>query len=234
MVARLAAELTDDLDALTQQLMTMLLQADRSYLAVEIEDLRSSVRENLASFVADLASQRSPSTTSSRDTARRRADQGVPLGSVLHAYRLGFHVIWGALADRALRKDPEWLDGLVRESATVWAWVDTSSEAVNAEYRDALIESARKDEQQRMLLLDALLEGRMGEWKMLDGSLPAIGLPERGPYLAVSAETPGAGIENLPGAASSSGTGACRPPGACALTSRWAWLPSAGTVTRRS
>jgi hypothetical protein len=65
---------------------------------------------------------------------------------------------------------------------------------------DALIESAWKDEQQRMLLLDALFEGRLAEWKMLGGSLPAIGLPERGPYLAVSAETPGAGTENLPGA----------------------------------
>ncbi len=198
-VARLAAELIDELDALTEQLVTLLLEADKSYLAVDREDLRSSIRENLASFVGDLASQRSPSTTSSRDTARRRADQGVPLGSVLHAYRLGFHVIWGALADRALREGPEWLDGLVRGSATVWAWVDISSEAVNAEYRDALIESARRDEQQMMLLLDALLEGRLGEWKMLGGSLPAIGLPERGPYLAVSAETPGAGIENLPG-----------------------------------
>jgi len=200
-VARLAAELTDELGALTEQLVAMLLQADQSYPAVDAEDLRHSVRENLASFVEDLASQRPPSTASSRDTARRRAEQGVPLGSVLHAYRLGFQVIWGALADRALRKGPEWLDGLVRGSATVWAWVDTSSEAVNAEYRDALIESARKDEQQRTLLLDALFEGRLGEWKMLGGSLPAIGLPERGPYLAVSAETPGAGSENLPGAA---------------------------------
>ena len=119
MVARLAAELTDELGALTEQLVTMLRQADQAYLAVDIEDLRRSVRENLASFVGDLASQRSPGTSSSRDTARRRADQGVPLGSVLHAYRLGFHVIWGALADRALRKGPEWLDGLVRGSDTV-------------------------------------------------------------------------------------------------------------------
>ncbi len=198
-VARLAAELIDELGALTEQLVGMLRQTDESYLAVDIEDLRRSVGENLAGFVGDLASQRSPGISSSRDTARRRAGQGVPLGSVLHAYRLGFHVIWGALADRALRRGPEWLDGLVRGSATVWAWVDTSSEAVNAEYRDALIESARKDEQQRMLLLDALFGGRLGEWKMLGGSLPAIGLPERGPYLAVSAETPGAGIENLPG-----------------------------------
>jgi PucR C-terminal helix-turn-helix domain/GGDEF-like domain len=198
LVARLAAELIGELGSLTDQLVTTLLQTDESYLAVDIEDLRNSVQENLTSFVTDLASQRSPNTSSSRDTGRRRADQGVPLGSVLHAYRLGFHVIWGALADKALRKGPEWLEGLVRGSDTVWAWVDTSSEAVNAEYRDALIESAQKDEQQRMLLLDALFEGRLGEWKLLGGSLPAIGLPERGPYLAVSAETPSAGSENLP------------------------------------
>jgi hypothetical protein len=200
LVARLAAELADELGDLTEQLVAVLRRADESYLAVEIDDLRRSVRGNLASFVGDLAHQRSPSTSSSRDTARRRAGQGVPLGSVLHAYRLAFHVIWGALADRALRKGPEWLEGLVRESTTVWAWVDTSSEAVNAEYRDALIESARQDEQHRMLLLDALFEGRLGEWRLLGGSMPVIGLPERGRYLAVSAETLGAGTENLPDA----------------------------------
>jgi PucR C-terminal helix-turn-helix domain len=197
-VARLAAELAVELGDLTEQLVVMSRQADESYLAVGIDDLRCAVGANLASFVGDLASQQSPSTSSSRDTARRRAGQDVPLGSVLHAYRLGFHVVWGALADRALRKGPYWLDGLVRGSATVWAWVDTSSEAVNAEYRDALIESAREDEQRRMLLLDTLFEGRPGEWKMLGGSMPAIGLPERARYLAVSAETPGTGIENLP------------------------------------
>src|SRR5262249_34867168 len=97
-------------------------------------------------------------------------------------------------------RGPEGRAGRVRGSARVGAWVDTGSEAVNAESRDALIESARQDEQQRMLLLDALFEGRLGEWKMLGGSLPAVGLPERGHYLAVSAETPGAGLENLPGA----------------------------------
>ena len=79
-VARLAAELTDELGALTEQLVTMLRQADQAYLAVDIEDLHRSVRENLASFVGDLASQRSPSTSSSRDTARRRADEGVRSG----------------------------------------------------------------------------------------------------------------------------------------------------------
>lgn len=199
-VARLAADAIGDLDDLTGQLVSMLRETEDPYLPVPDDDLRRTVQANLNSFLADLASQGSPSTASSRDTARRRAEQGVPLGSVLHAYRLGFHVIWGALADRALREGQVCLDGLVRESTTVWAWVDTSSEAVNAEYHEALIDSARHDEQQRTLLLDALFEGRLGEWKLLGGSLHAIGLPERGPYLAVSAETGSTGAENLRGA----------------------------------
>ncbi|HEV2374128.1 MAG TPA: helix-turn-helix domain-containing protein [Streptosporangiaceae bacterium] len=199
MVARLASELQDDLGALTEQLVVMLRQADEAYPAVNIDDLRKSIGDNFASFLDDLANQRDPNAASPRTTARRRASQGVPLGSVLHAYRLGFHVIWGALADRALRKGPEWMEGLIRGSAVVWAWVDTSSEVVNAEYHDALVESARQDEQQRMLLLDALFEGRLGVWKLLGGTMSAIGLPERGRYLAVSAETTGAGTENMPG-----------------------------------
>lgn len=196
-VARLAADLICELDGLTERLVASLRESDESYLPVDLADLRRTVHANLHSFLSDLASQSTPSTTSSRDTARRRAAQGVPLGSVLHAYRLGYQVIWAALADRALREGQSCLDGLVRESTTVWSWVDTSSEAVNMEYHEALVDSARHDERQRVLLLDALLEGRLGEWKLLGGTLHSIGLPEHGPYLAVSAETREAGVENL-------------------------------------
>lgn len=198
-VARLAREVIPELGDLTEQLVGQLRHSDRDYLTVPVRDLRDTVRWNFGSFLGDLAEQRSPSTASSRETGRRRAGQGVPLASVLRAYRLGSQVIWQALADRALQAGPAELEGLVRESGAVWTWVDTSSEAVNAEYHEALIESARRDEQQRLLLLDALFEGRLGEWKLLGGSLHAIGLPERGPYLAVSAETREAGSENLPG-----------------------------------
>jgi hypothetical protein len=196
-LARLAADLICELDGLTEQLVASLLQTDESYLPVDLADLRRTVHANLHSFLTDLARQSTPDTACTRDTARRRAAQGVPLGSVLHAYRLGFQVIWAALASRALREGQSCLDGLVRESAAVWSWVDTSSEAVNMEYNEALIDSARHDEQQRVLLLDALFEGRLGEWKLLGGTLHAIGLPEHGPYLAVSAETTEAGLENL-------------------------------------
>ena len=76
-VARLAADLIGELEGLTEQLVTSLRETDESYLPADIADLRRTVHANLHSFLTDLASQRTPSTTSSRDTARRRAAQGV-------------------------------------------------------------------------------------------------------------------------------------------------------------
>jgi hypothetical protein len=89
-VARLAANLIGELDGLTEQLVTRLRETDESYLPVELADLRRTVHANLHSFLTDLATQSSPSTASSCETARRRAAQGVPLGSVLQPTGSGF------------------------------------------------------------------------------------------------------------------------------------------------
>src|SRR5260370_237139 len=84
---------------------------------------------------------------------------------------------------------------LARAAAGVWTGTDGHSGAVTADYHGPLTELARRDERQRTLLLDALFEGRRAEWNVLNGSLRALDLPDRGPYVAVSAETPEAGTE---------------------------------------
>jgi hypothetical protein len=76
-VARLAADLMAELDGLTEQLVTALRETDKSYLPVDIADLHRYVHANLHSFLTDLASQSTPSTTSSRDTARRARSRPV-------------------------------------------------------------------------------------------------------------------------------------------------------------
>ena len=101
-------------------------------------------------------------------------------------------------SDRALRR-AGWLDGWCRVGHGGLGGHQLRGRQRRVPRRPDRVRP--EGQQQRTLLLDALFEGRLGEWKMLGGSLPAIGLPERGPYLAVSAETPGAGGENLPGAA---------------------------------
>ena len=72
-----------------------------------------------------------------------------------------------------------------------------------------------------MLLLDALLEGRLREWKLLGGRLHAIGLPEQGPYLAVSAETRKLASRTCAQPASICAGAAWRPPGVFGPMSRW-------------
>ncbi|MGH9075228.1 MAG: PucR family transcriptional regulator, partial [Acidimicrobiales bacterium] len=197
-VASLAAELVDDLPAMTDRLVELIKATDADYAGLDLEDLTHKVWENLHSSLSDLAAERPVSTASARETARRRADQGVPLASVLHAFRLGFTVMWDAMVDRAPSHSPEGLRDLVGAASTVWAVVDTHSDVVTAEYREALIDLGRRDEQRRTLVLDALLEGRPGDWSMLNGSLRALGLPDHGPYVVVSAEAVGASAEPLP------------------------------------
>lgn len=196
-VSNLAAQLLESVPAMTDRLVVLIRDADEYYLTVSQEQLYRSCWENLFSTLTDLAAQRPVQSDAARETARSRAEQGVPVGSVLHAFRLGFTVIWDAMVERASEGNKAEWKGLARAATEVWTAIDAHSGAVTAAYHDRLTELARRDERQRTLLLDALFEGRRAEWNVLNGSLRALDLPDRGPYVAVSAETPEAGTEGL-------------------------------------
>ena len=162
---------------LTEQLLVMIRQADESYLAVETDDLRRAVRANLASFVGispasdrrALPPRETPPSAGPARACRSGRCARLPAGLSRRS---------GARSPTGRCERPggwtDWCAGR-RRSGPGW----TPAPRPSTPYRDALIESAREDEQRRMLLLDTLFEGRPGEWKMLGGSMPAIGLPER-------------------------------------------------------
>lgn len=163
-----------------------------------IEDVRRSCHENLTSLLGSLAGRGPVSVDAPRETARRRAEQGVPLAAVLHAFRLGLRVIWDAMVDEARREDGRHLEALLPAVAAIWSLYDTYSQAVASAYDDTLVDLARRDEQQRTLILDGLVEGRDATPELRGRAAPALDLPERGPFVAVSAEVPAAGREGLP------------------------------------
>lgn len=197
-VATLAGELLPELPSLTDRLVDLIRSADGAYSHVSDGSLHDKVRENLAGALADMAAERPARTGPAAETARTRAEQGVPLAAVLHAFRLGFTVIWEAMVERARKCRPDDMADLILAATTVWTVIDEHSEVVTAAYRDALSELARRDEQRRTLLLDAIFEGRVADWTLLNGSARALGLPDDGLFVVVSAETPGAGAEALP------------------------------------
>ncbi|MGH9299595.1 MAG: PucR family transcriptional regulator [Acidimicrobiales bacterium] len=195
---RLARALLDELPSLTDRLVYLIRESEECYRQLEEADVRERVASNLGSTLSDLAESRCLTVASQADTARHRAEQGIPLASVLHAFRLGFMVLWEGMVARATDESPELLRELGTSATGLWQAIDAHSEAVTAAYRDTLVDIARRDEQYRTLLLDALFEGRLGEWTGLGGSPAALDLPAHGPYVAVSAETGEIGAEKLP------------------------------------
>lgn len=198
-MATLAAETLADLPHLTERLVRRALELEEPYRTIPVEEFTRRASENLRRALTDLAEQQPITVDSQRRTARQRAEDGVPLASVLHAFRLGFTVIWEAMMDRARVAGDESMRALLDGTSALWAIIDTHSDVVTVEYQATLTDFARRDEQRRRLLVDALFDGKLAEWQSLHGSPRDLGLPVRGPYLAVAAETPRPGQEALPG-----------------------------------
>ena len=190
-VPQLAAGLALDVPVLTERLYQLILASQDAYRRLDPEllaDVRRSCQDNICEILSSLAQQRPPSTDAPFETARRRADMGVPLGAVLHAYRLGYRVIWEALLAHARLQGDISTDELAEMGGALWDSIDAFSEVVHAAYRDALVDRARQSEQQRVSLFDALLEGRVEEWAVVGDGARVLDLPAAGPYVAVSGD----------------------------------------------
>src|SRR5256885_12980766 len=102
--AAIGRRLLDRVDALATDLAGVIRDAEPFYRTggvVPVEDLRISVRDNLAHILGQLAGAPLPGLEPPRETGRRRAVQGVPLPVVLHAYRVAGKFIWSAILAEA-------------------------------------------------------------------------------------------------------------------------------------
>ena len=105
-LAELAHSLGKRIPELSDRLVVAIRSADEGYTApgvVPQDDLWQSLNENLHDILGAIEdlSERPPDFSAARRTGRRRAEQRLPLESLLHAYRLGGRVIWEALLEEA-------------------------------------------------------------------------------------------------------------------------------------
>lgn len=143
LVRRLGGVLLDDLDALTEELVARIRDEDQPYSrldAAAVADIRRSCHDNLERVLQGL-SQVGPTGDdrydAPRSTGQRRLEQGVPLASVLHAYRLGGKVIWGRLVAVARADGAATVEVLLDAATDVWELVDVFSSRVADAYRRA-------------------------------------------------------------------------------------------------
>lgn len=198
---RLAETLLGRLPELTDRVVALIVAeqaASRDLPPEPLADLRAICEANLKSVLADLAGRQDATVDVPRETARHRAEQGVSLASVLHGYRLGMRVVWEALNEESPIRRRDDLEVLIDLVPAMWSLFDSYQSAVATAYDETLVDLARRSERERTLLLDDLLAGRNPGAERRASMAAALDLPERGPFVAVSAEVPASGGEGLP------------------------------------
>ncbi|WP_450104156.1 PucR family transcriptional regulator [Rhodococcus triatomae] len=121
-------------------------------------DVTAIIRRNLELFVASLRSLRPPSAvelTEVRESARRRAEELVPLAEVLKAYHLGVEHWWTSISDLAR---PEDTADVARAGTLLHAHLLAATTAVLAGYGSDRALPGEDDSARRALFL-ALTNG---------------------------------------------------------------------------
>ncbi|WP_431783261.1 PucR family transcriptional regulator [Streptomyces chumphonensis] len=199
---RAARVLIEELPQLTDRLVTYLGEREASYraaIASESDEVWQEVHRSLRYNVSSLVRPRQ-----FRDAARRctweigvhRAEQGVPLDAVLHAFRRGGAIVWQALIEETERTDPDDVRLLVHLAADVWNFVDEHCALVADAFRETERQLAWRRENRLRLLVQGLLDGttRIAD---LPEAAAALELPEDGRYAVVTVT--GAHAGGLPG-----------------------------------
>ena len=133
-----------------------------------------------------------PAATSGRD----RAMEGIPLTVIMDGYRIAFGVLWKELAGTA---DTVGLStqAALRAASEVMDTLDAFTRESSAAYKEELRYHARREEQQRAALVQALLEGRLDDTNVWEAA-ELLRLPTVGPYVVIAARVANAGEYGLP------------------------------------
>jgi hypothetical protein len=199
-VAAIGLRLLDRVDDLAIELTEVIRRAEPFYAnssVVAVEDLRASVRDNLIHILGQLCGQPRSGLEPPRATGRRRAEQGVPLPVILHAYRVAGKFIWAAILAEAAGDDVA-TTALLHTGSELWFIIDEHSGAVTDAYRDAVAERAHVDSQTRNAMLDVLLRGDAGDGSRLWDSATTLRLPHHGTFVVVAARPARPGAESIP------------------------------------
>jgi hypothetical protein len=170
-LAVLAPPLMDQLDEMTSRMISILERSEGAYAdqgPAVLGELFESTRANLERGVRTLMGHADDggraALDAAREVGRRRAAQGVPLETVLRAYRLGGQVTWEALRAAARGAEaPGDSDVLLEVAGSVWHVNDVQCAALAEAYRNEERRLAGIDDQARQQVLDGLLGGRGGD-----------------------------------------------------------------------
>jgi PucR C-terminal helix-turn-helix domain/GGDEF-like domain len=165
---------------------------------VPFDVLQASCADTIDPIFAAIAAETDFDTAPARQVGAARADAGVPLSSVMEAYRVGFRALSSAVMAESTRLTAVTADALRVLTTKVMTAQQDYTDAMATGYRDEQARRLRGDQSERSTLIDSLLHGRLIEQWSIWEAADCLGLPSVGPYLVIAAEVGVPGAEPLP------------------------------------
>ncbi|MGT2424784.1 PucR family transcriptional regulator [Amnibacterium kyonggiense] len=128
-----------------------------------------------------------------------RARAGVPLATVLSAYRVGAQVIWEQLAAYARRSGDADVDDLVELASETWLMHDEFASAMERGWLDAEQSRLIRAHRERASVVDSIVRSTTESPSHLWEAVDRLGLPRVGDFVIVVVRVEQLGVDPLPG-----------------------------------
>ncbi|MEU2038566.1 PucR family transcriptional regulator [Nocardia niwae] len=184
----LARQLLDSVGSMADELADRIVASERAYLESQLltrEQLRGACLDNLSAMLGYLAGRDPVRLESARAAGRLKAEQGLPIAAMLHAYRLGGQLIWEELMVRAGGVAH---GELLKIPGALWAMVDRYSDAAAEAYRETETLVALADIESRARVIRTLFDDHAENPAVVLDAARTLGLPESGVFVVVAVE----------------------------------------------
>ena len=160
-VGSLVAEIETELDGLVARTGDRIREEIPEFRRVPVEALARAIRGNVQRALTALRDLRPPTDAELEQAAaigRERAEQGLTVDAVLHAYRISISSVWSRFGEVARERGAD-VASVLAFSETLWLWADAVMDIVAAAHREVELEQAREEQQRRDAFVLALLTG---------------------------------------------------------------------------
>jgi hypothetical protein len=196
---QLAPILRQQMSELVQRLVTRLQVEVPEYADIPPAQLADQSEVQLRSVLGVLSGDPSDSADGPTAYGRMRAEQGVPLDVVLHAYRVAWAELWSGILEVARISDIATTDELLSASTEFFWMADDFAGRMVMSYRSRAIELLLRRENERSATLEGVFSGYLNGAEKLWEAAAVLELPYEGHFVVVAAEPSAPGREALPG-----------------------------------
>ena len=162
-VGALVAEIEAEIDVLVARIGDAIREEIPDFRRLPAETLARAIRGNVLRALTALRDLRPPTDAELEQAAaigRERAEQGLTVDAVLHAYRHTVTAVWARFGELARERGAD-VASVLAFSETLWLWADAVMDIVGAAHREVELEQAREEQQRRDAFLLALLTGTL-------------------------------------------------------------------------